>query len=698
MINNNTSFIKKQGGLAFSLSIFLSAFLLFMVQPLLAKKLLPTFGGSPSVWLCIVVFFQITLLMGYLYAFFLTKLSKPTLQALIHFLILGTSLIFLPLTPLGSVNNDLWGPIGVFSMLSTSVLLPILVISSTSPLLQHWYCRAYQTDFPYRYYALSNLGSLLGLLTFPFIIEPYVGLHTQLLGWSLFYGGFIVSCLFCLVIAAKQTIAAKSIPLNPIKDSSVNKKTILIWLLLTALSCALLLSTTQLMMQNIVGFPLLWLIPLTLYLLSFILTFSYPKTYYRPLWISLYSILACGILLLSSHHQLLLSIQLLVFALLLFSGCMICHGELIRLKPHPHHLTFYYLIIALGGVLGGLFVNVLSPMLFNEWWDFYLSLLGIMILLGVVHFYYPKKVLSGKWIWLEYGWIGILFIISTLLCYQLIKNREDVIINHRNFFGKSEIIERNPNSFLHQRLLRNGKIIHGHQFLAPEKRHMATTYFSPQSGIGLAMGFERQRKIEHALVHKGLHIGVIGLGTGTIAALGQIGDFIRFYEIDPDIHKMAKQYFSYLDNSPAVTEVTIDDGRIALTKALQSGPLNFDIIAIDAFNGDAIPLHLLTLEAMKVYLSHLKPDGIIAFHISSRYVDLYPPLEALAHHLGLYSYIAHNLPDDHNWVFSAEWVLMSRKTDIGLYLFQHGALAFNDKRMNKVWTDDHNYLLSVVKW
>lgn len=697
MIKHLTLEKTERGKMAFSLSIFLSAFLLFMVQPLLAKKLLPNFGGSPAVWLCIVVFFQTTLLAGYLYAYFLTKISKPRIQATIHLLLLGLSLVFIPLNPIASlVSATLWPPIVVFLILSTSVMLPIILISSTSPLLQHWYCHAYHANFPYRYYALSNLGSLLGLLLFPIAIEPYIGIQNQLKGWSLSYGLFIISSFYCLFIVSKQQENQYSFKKASVDNVQLNKKVILFWLMLAALSCSLLLATTQLIMQNIVGFPLLWLIPLTLYLLSFILTFSYPKSYHKPTWIGIYLLLTAGTLILPSHHQLLLSMQILLFSLLLFAGCMICHGELFELKPHPQHLTFYYLIIALGGVLGGIFVNMISPMVFNDWWDFYLPLVAIVAFLGLIHFYYfPKK---SPNVWLKYGWMGSLFILFLLLNVQLIQTHHDVIKNHRNFFGKSEIVDRNPNTNLHQRLLRNGKIIHGQQYLEPNKRLKPTTYFSYQSGIGLAIRFKREHKLEQRTIYKGLRMGVIGLGTGTIAALGGMGDFIRFYEIDPDIEKMATTYFSYLQHSPAVTEVIIDDGRIALTKALKRGSENFDIIAIDAFNGDAIPLHLLTLEAMKIYLSHLAPEGILAFHVSSRYVDLYPPLQALAESLGLYSYVAQNLPDSHNWVFSSDWVLISRRSDIGLYLFQQGALSFNPNRMETVWTDDHNYLLSVVKW
>ncbi|MFI4938602.1 MAG: fused MFS/spermidine synthase [Candidatus Berkiellales bacterium] len=682
--------------LAFSTSIFLSAFLLFIVQPLLAKKLLPWFGGSPAVWLCIVLFFQTALLVGYFYAYLLARIRQLSLQVVIHAALLCLSLLFLPIVPLEEMAAlPLWPPIVIFALLSATIILPIVLISSTSPLLQHWYCHTYQNQFPYRYYALSNFGSLLGLLAFPFLLEPFLGLNKQLALWSLCYGAYFLSAGFCLIITLRKG-QTNILTTSPKPSEPLTKSSIFSWLILTTLSSALLLSTTQMMMQNVISFPLLWLIPLTLYLLSFIITFSYPKIYNRLVWIIIYALMAGLVLALYTHHQLLLHLQILVFSTLLLSGCMICHGELFKLKPHPEHLTFYYLIIACGGVLGGFFVNLIAPLLFNDWWDFYASLLGVLGFAGYLTFYQATP--SAKWSQriLRYSFIFTLVGLTSMLVYHQYDTQKDVVINNRNFFGKSELVEKNPNTEYYQRLLRNGNIIHGHQYLTPERCLTPTTYFSPLSGVGLAMDFERQRL---NMLKPGVKVGVIGLGAGTIAALAEKGDFVRFYEIDPDMEKMAKNYFYYLAKTPATTEVVIGDGRMSLARSLQqTGSENYDVLVIDAFNGDAIPLHLLTVEAVKIYLAHLAPNGILTFHVSSRYVDLYPPLQAIADQLGLHAYIAHNPTDDKNWVFSGEWVLISRQSDIGLYLFNKDVLTFNQKRMNKAWTDDHNYLLSVVRW
>lgn len=671
-------------GPMFSVAIFLSAFLLFIAQPLLAKKLLPWFGGSPTVWLSIVLFFQTTLLIGYFYAFLLTKLKKVSVQTFIHLGLLSLSLLFIPMIPLEALaDGNAWPPVAIFKLLCATSLLPIVLISTSSPLLQHWYSHAYQTDFPYRYYALSNLGSLLGLLVFPFLIEPFFGLTLQFSMWAGLYCAYFLASGICIALIFRQKekrglpdecfVASSGTPL--IKTGS--------WLLLAMMSCTLLMTTTQWMMQNVVSFPLLWIIPLTLYLLSFIITFSYPKAYIRSLWYIIYSSLAVLVLVITSHHQLLLHLQLIIYPVLIFSGCMICHGELFNQKPDKDQLTYYYLMIALGGVFGGLFVNLIGPLFFNEWWDFYFALIGIS--LYVAFFVTRSKIY-------KIPALAISVALCVLMGYQLQRSHEDVIAMVRNFFGKSDIVERKIENRPYQRQLRNGNIIHGHQYLDPIRRVLPTTYYGKNSGLGLAINFQRQ-------FHPHLKIGVIGLGTGTIAALTEHQDFIRFYEIDPDMEHIARNYFYYLYDSLGDVDVVIGDGRMLLDRARKQNQFeNYDLLVVDAFNGDAIPLHLVTQEAMEVYLSQLGEKGLLLFHISSRYLSLYPQLQALASANGVYAYLTHNQSEDKDWVFSSEWVVISRQTDIGVSLYNRKALVFNSTRSAKVWTDDYNTLLSAIRW
>ncbi|MBN9289334.1 MAG: hypothetical protein BGO43_14280 [Gammaproteobacteria bacterium 39-13] len=681
---------------AFSLSIFLSAFLLFIIQPLLAKKLLPWFGGSPAVWLSIVLFFQSALLIGYLYAYFLTKITRLNAQVFIHLSLLLLSILFIPLNPLEEIATlSLWHPIAIIAVLSTTLLLPGIIISASSPLFQYWYCQCYQTDFPYRYYALSNFGSLLGLLAFPFVLEPLLGLNIQLSIWSGLYLLYIVSSTFCLMVVARQ--AKLQHKETVIVQEKLAPLKVAFWIALTLLSCALLLTTTQVMLQNVASFPLLWVIPLALYLITFIITFSYPKVYYRPLWLGVYTLLCASVFYFSSHHKLMLSAQIGIYASLLFAGCMICHGELIRSKPSKQHLTTFYLAIAFGGVIGGLFINIIAPLFFNEWWDFYLVLLAIFSIGAVLSCQSARPHSINHFVRISSCMMGFMGL-SVLLYSHLRHIHEDIIYHHRNFFGAFEVADRNKDlGEYHYRALYNGNILHGQQFLTVHKQTMATSYYSVGSGIGHALTYQRLLK-NQAPFNQGLRVGVIGLGSGTIATLTENGDFLRFYEIDPDIHKIARKYFSYLDNAKAAIDVTIGDGRLKLTQALKIGSENYDVLAIDAFNGDAIPVHLLTLEAMQIYLSHLAPNGILAFHVSSRYIDLYPPLQALASKLNLYAFITYNDEDRSNAIYTSEWVLITRRPELGAYLYQEKALSFHAERMENIWTDDFNYLLSVIRW
>ncbi len=681
--------------IAFSLSIFLSAFLLFIAQPLLAKKLLPWFGGGPAVWLSIVLFFQSILLLGYFYAYLLTKIKSLKKQVKVHLVLFIASLIFIPTLPVESkMLLEAWPPVGVFGILLVTLCLPGLIICASSPLLQYWYCQCYKTDYPYRYYALSNAGSLIGLVAFPFLFEPFLGLEFQLYGWSFLYIVYLIAASTCLYIVYQkgpfQTLATKHV------SPSLKFSVVFSWIVLTFLSCALLLTTTQIMLQNVAGFPLLWVAPLSLYLISFILTFSYPAIYINYAWSALFIGICAIICLYFSHHMMTLTNQIVLYCGLLFSGCMICHGELYRLKPDASHLTTYYLFIALGGVLGGIFVNLVAPLIFNQWWDFYITIFGILLCIGIFvsldRFSKPLRFALNSVFVLSVALLSFLFYAH----YQ--KTNEDVVLKHRNFFGSFEVTERFANKEeFHYRTVTNGSIIHGKQFLFGQKRSNATTYYSPQSGIGLAINFEHTlRKMEP---NPGLSIGVIGLGAGTIAALTQPRDRLRFYEIDPDIEKMARDYFYYLQDSRAKIEVIIGDGRIKLQEELASfGPLLFDVLAIDAFTGDSIPVHLLTREALDIYLSHLAPNGILAFHVSSRYVDLYPPLQTLASKLNLFLFTTQNDEDINNGVFSSKWILMSRKGEVGAYLYLHNSLLFPPDQMTPVWTDDFSCLLPIIRW
>ncbi len=679
--------------MSFKISVFLSAFLLFIIQPLITKKLLPWFGGSANVWLCNILFFQAILLLGYLYSFFLTKIKPLTAQVKIHFALLALSLVFLPIMPKETFASlQIWPPLVILLVLISSIGLPCILISASSPLFQFWHNHCYQTPFPYRYYALSNFGSLLGLLAFPFLLEPYLGLKTQLILWSCLYGLFCLSSLSCFRLVAHGPLPSLEAEVKP---AALPWQNIVSWFILGFFSNALLLSVTQVMMQSVVSFPLLWIIPLALYLITFIITFYSKKAYVRPVWVVLFTLSFAIILYVPTQHQFLLSCQILLYGLLLFSGCMICHGELVRRQPEKSHLPAFYLSLAGAGVLGGSFINILAPLIFNQCWDFYLILFGLSLVVGYTILQNGSQKRSH--LFSVASWCVSFVGLALLFGYHLNTTQKNIVYHHRNFFGAMEIAQITPNPYREgERSLRHGNIIHGHQFTQAAKRRLPTTYYGEESGVGLSIAYQRQKSDGSA---KGLNIGVIGLGTGTIAALSQKGDVLRFYEIDPDIVSIAKKYFTFLQDTPASTDIIIGDGRLSLAQRLrENGSDNYDVLAVDAFNGDAIPLHLLTIEAFQTYLKHLKPHGILAFHISSRYVDLYPPVQALATKLNLNAYVIHNMAESKTAVSAAEWVLVSRDQMLGSYLYQKKALQFKENRTQTLWTDEKNNLLAAIRW
>lgn len=652
----------------------------------MAKKLLPWFGGTPTVWLSNVFFFQTALLLGYLYVFLLTKLPRLKTQAYIHLGLLCGSLLFLPLAPPETtLTGTLPQPLQIGLLLGATLLVPAILMSSTSPLCQYWYAQCYLTPFPYRYYALSNLGSLLGLLSFPFLIEPLMGLKTQQKGWTL---GYLLFFLVSGIAALHTARIPHTLSLRSPAEATQRKTPWGLWLLLPALSTALLLNATQWMMQNLSGFPLLWVLPLACYLLSFMITFYHKACYVRSLIFPLYIASAAALLYTPSIHAFSLKIQLPLYSALIFTGTFLCHGELFRLQPSKARLPLFYLFIAIGGALGSCFVNLLSPFLLQNWWDFYGTLLGIPLIVGfLLHTSTPPKTAA-----FSVGCCLIsMIVLAVFLRNHLQEVNKEVIYSYRNSFGKGDIVEKHTPPQGLYRTLKNGQILHGHQFLEDTWRRTPTTYYGPKSGVALSFTFLRSHTVP-------LRVGIIGLGTGTLAALGEKGDHFCFYEIDPTIIRIAQRYFFYLKDTPATIDIIRQDGRLALAKQLEQASEQYDLFIIDAFHGDAIPLHLLTQEALALYLAHLKPNGIIAFHISNRYIDLYPPLQALASAAKINAYLTYQPGEVTHWLTGTEWLLMSHHPTLGHFLFESQALSFRSQRTEQVWTDDRNYLLPSIRW
>ncbi len=669
----------------YGIAIFLSAFLLFFIQPLIAKGMLPYFGGSGIVWISTILFFQIVLLLGYFYAYVLSRYFSQKIQAIIHLVLLCASIFYLPIhLEYQAAFESLWPPLAILLLLSKSILLPCVIICASSPLLQHWYCRVNQSEYPYIYYAISNAGSLIGLLGYPFLLEPLLGLKVQGFFWSLAYGVYVVLCIACLV------------KLFSIKESAQEREgfdlrlpLILKWISLTFLSSALLLSTTQFLVQNVMNLPLLWVLPLALYLISYIVVFAQEKPYDHVFWSSTF-VVWLGLLLWLLYHFTLAGVNVVIVVLaLLYSACMICHGELVKAKPKTQDLTLYYLMIALGGVLGGLFSNIIALQFFSNWWDLYVPL---FIINGIVVFLlYRQYVISkSKWDYIL-KFLGLFSLISfSVVIYLNIYNpAQHAVAHYRNPYGLIKVFdmgdEKSPTAY---RVIMHGMVVHGLQFKDQDKAQWPTTYYGHHTGIGLVFDY---LKAQHPL-----QVGVIGLGSGILAAYGEKGDSFTFYEIDPDVVQVAHTYFSFMRDSKAKMDTVLGDARLQLQK---NGSHKYNVLIVDAFSGDAIPTHLLTKEALSLYKLHLAKNGILAFHTSNTYLDFKSVTKALAEQQGCAHYWLVNNSEESKGVFAASWAIVSCDKHFGEWLKEKEIPLVNtDKVAPSVWTDDYNTILPLLKW
>jgi hypothetical protein len=623
--------------IVYATTVFVSAFLLFLVQPLIARYILPWFGGSPGVWTTCLLFFQVVLLVGYAYAHFLTGRFTRRRQAVISTALLVLTLAFLPITP-----SRTWIPEGsaaptwhILSLLMVSIGACYFLLSTTGPLLQSWFSLAFPGPSPYRLYTLSNLGSLVAVVSYPFLIEPNLGLNFQTKLWSLFYGLFAALCAGCALRLWKTRSreAASAVPSGGEDPDNArpswNHR--LLWLCLTALSSTLLLATTNQMCLDVAVIPLLWLLPMGLYLLSFILCFHSERWYSRlGFGIALAAALAQTCYVLHEGIYVGISAQIASYCLTLFVCCMVCHGELVRLKPRPRHLTSFYLMIAAGGALGGVFVNLIAPFVFKGYWELHLGLGGTALVFLVVLFRDPSGPIRGgqpSWAW-AFLYLSFAALVGALGA-QIRDTLKDTVTVKRNFFGVLKVtVDPGTDPSERRTVLMNGRIEHGYQFAAEDKRFWPTSYFGPSSGVGIAIQFH-PRRLDPKRRH--LRIGVVGLGTGTLAAYGESGDYFRFYEINPGVLRLADRYFTYRKDSPARFDVVLGDARISMERERRLGrPAEFDVLAVDAFSSDAIPVHLLTRECFQSYRYHLKKDGILAMHVSSRYFNLNPVVRSLA--------------------------------------------------------------------
>lgn len=689
----------------FGATIFLGAFLLFQVQPVMGKFILPWFGGSPGVWTTCMLVFQCLLFGGYAYAHLVTSKLPLRTQVILHCGLLVLAAAMLPIAP-----DEKWKPAsgespqwGIILLLLTHVGAPYFLLSATGPLLQSWLSQTDWIDRPYRLYSLSNVGSMLALLSFPFGVEVWFTSSQQAGGWSY---AFIVYGVLCGIGAIGLGFLArrKSLSLQlgndsqnagpvskPKTDSKANSTNRIAWLFYAMLPSMMLLATTNQVCQDTAVIPFLWIAPLALYLLSFILTFESERWYSRRPTIQLAAIsyLALyGFKLLGWKTHLGLEIALYFSGL--FMICMVCHGELYRSRPSTDKLTQFYLTISLGGALGGLFVGLLAPILFKGFYEFPLALLGsVMLFMGT----YLR---SSEW-WstrvdgrLKLGLaMGVPIIAVAWLTFWNASSNNQVVAK-RNFYGVLSVT--NGIDLGGQRPMRklvHGRVVHGSQFLDESLRLTPSTYYTHSSGIGKALDSLRGKR---------LNVGMVGLGAGTLATYGRSGDRFRFYEINPDVIAFAQEHFSFLNESLANIELVLGDARLELEREAAQ---DFDVLVLDAFSGDAIPVHLLTEQAMEIYRRHLTDEGVLAIHISNLYFDLQPVVQGLAESQDLHVCFVEGRALESPDAYESKWAILAKDRRLVDDLTPSSAgsspAASRGQTMPVRWTDDRSNLFQVLK-
>ncbi len=689
----------------FIFAVFLSAFLLFQVQPVIARYILPWYGGSPGVWTTCLLFFQFGLLAGYAYAHGLVTFlrEKRRLQVGIHLALLIVACALLPITPSADAKPDGTEaqPIaGIVWLLFRSVGFPYLLLSASGPLLQHWFGEVYPTRSPYRLYAVSNLGSLLGLLTYPFVFEPLLKINQQTGFWS--WG-------FALYAVIAATTALFFLKRHPRGNAGQRTETavrpgaasVLLWIAFSACGSILLLALTSQMCQDVAVVPFLWVVPLSLYLLTFVIAFDHERWYYRPIAVPLAAI-AVGMTIWLMNLQFApfewdLVWQILIYCSAVFFCCLVCHGEVVRLKPPVRYLTGFYLAISLGGALGGGFVSLVAPRIFDGYWELHLG----FVLLAILTTLRLWEGLNGRNRWLITGsavaWCAALGFMAFHLVQHVKESQEYSIAVKRGFYGVLRVAETGELIDNPYRSLYHGRISHGRQYTGEEFQTLATTYYSTESGVGTVFDCLPARSSEPAAP---VHIGVVGLGVGTIATYANPGDRFRIYEINPQVEELARSHFTYLSDCQGDETVVLGDARISLERELAQGDSQqFDALFVDAFSGDSIPIHLLTREAFELYFKHLKPGGVLVVHVTNLHLDLSDPVRNLAAALGKQAFRVDHSPEiDEDHKYYSDWILITDSADFITALEASERITDWDREETRpiVWTDDYSNLFEVA--
>lgn len=674
-------------------AIFLGAFLLFQVQPIVAKAILPRYGGAPAVWTTCMLFFQVLLLGGYAYAHATASFLKPRAQGIVHGLLLIAALATLPIYP---KPNELAGAaeaplLEILGLLFRAVAAPYFLLASTSPLLQNWSASA-GGGSPYRLYALSNVGSMLALLSYPIAVEPWLTTRQQATIWSFAFGAFALLSALSVRLAWKAAPAVpKPAEETPAAPPPLGRK--LMWLALPACASTLLLAVTNQVCQEVAVVPFLWLLPLSLYLLSFILPFESDRWYSRSWCIP---VLALVLIVLTSAAAMGARAGILygvpVYSAGLFLCCLFCHGELAQRRPATRHLTSYYMLMSLGGALGGVFVSLLAPLLFRGFDEIYVGLAACGALAAGISIMDPANIIAGRRMFhpMQLWILGVVGLVVIVLGMRLLQRARPELQELRDFYGTIRVAELpSPDGKGTIRFLTHVGTRHGQQYTDPERRRIPTSYFTHRCGIGILLD-----ELKDAPPRR---MGIIGLGAGIIATYGRSGDVIRYYELSPRMIDVARRDFTFLSDSKAAVEVVPGDARLSLERETADPP--YDILVGDAFSSDAIPAHLLTKEAFQIYARRLKPDGVLALNVSTRHLDLGPLITGLAATIGRSAVEISTATDDEGAALNARWILIT--SDKALLERPRIKSVAKDPSSGRpaprLWTDDYSNLFQVLK-
>lgn len=699
-----------------------SALLLFLVQPIISKRILPWYGGSPAVWTTCMLFFQTVLLCGYAYAHLLVASCTVKWQVRWHGLLALAAVLTLPILP-----PDSWQPspgaepIGsILLLLAASVGLPFFALSATAPLVQSWFGGAYPGRPPYRLYALSNFGSLAALWMFPLVIEPRLDAKGQDIMWSAGFVSYVAAIAATIVALHRRRPAVDAVaPSSPsVPSSPLRVADLALWVGLPALASVLLVAVTSHICQEVAVVPFLWVLPLSLYLGTFIVAFDSPRWYNRMVWatLSLLTLLTSSVLMLRNLLDRLAlrrrdsgellplgkfvpefaraaEFEIGLFLLLLFCVGMICHGETTRRKPPLSRLTLFYLAIAAGGALGSGCVAILCPLVFSRFAELNIAIVLGYVAAGVVLLAALRGRLAGGWL----RSTGLLAVAIVLLAgfglvsvVQYQASRKRASVEARNFYGIASVgIDRGPSGVPRGRMLVNGTILHGYQFLDSPKREQPNSYYETGTGVELAI-----RSLRGAA---GLRVGVVGLGAGVLAAHGREGDHFRYYEIDPKVVALCRTYFTYLADSRAKVDVVLGDGRLSLEREPSQ---QFDLLVLDAFSGDAIPVHLVTQEAFRLYRRHLSESGVLAVHITNKHLDLTPVVVRGAEEIHAQSvFIEHDENGKEIYNTDSDWILVTNNPAVlgQPDVVRTGRVLTGMYPHAPLWTDSFSNLWQVLR-